>query len=124
MSQVVSDQGSTRVLPRTVPKQLTLEEEVLSLKALAPETLDQLPSLFAESVVASATKVLGETTGEAFIRCIGDGNLKDPSEVYDRLDSFLLGGSSEMKEAIVQAFRSRVHRLYKLTMQVAANQGE
>ena len=98
---------------------MTLEEEVLSLEQLAPHTLDQLPALFAESVVAVSTKVLGETTGEAFVRCIGDDKLRDPAEVYQRLDSFLLGGSGPIREAIMGEFRNRVHRLYRLTVQVA-----
>ena len=101
--------------------QMTLEEEVLSLKELAPYTLDQLPALFAESVVAVSTKVLGETTGEAFIRCIGDSKLSDPAEVYQKLDSFLLGGAGPIKEAIMEEFRNRVHRLYRLTVQVAVD---
>ena len=100
---------------------MTLEEEVLSLEQLAPHTLDQLPALFAESVVAVSTKVLGETTGEAFVRCIGDGKLRDPAEVYQRLDSFLLGGSGPIREAIMGEFRNRVHRLYRLTVQVAVD---
>ncbi len=122
MSQAVETRKVGRAqLRRPAVSQLSLEEEVFSLRTLAPETLNQLPTLFAESVVASAARVLGETTGEAFIRCIGDNRLKEPLEVYSRLDSFLLGGSEEMKKAIVQAFRNRVHRLYRLTLEVAAN---
>jgi len=98
---------------------LTLEEEILSLNEMAPEALAQLPELFAEAVVDSATKVLGEATGEAFIRHIGDRRLKDPNEVYSRLDSFLKEGSDAMKEAIKAAFRHRVHQIYKLTVEVA-----
>ena len=100
---------------------LTLEEEVFSLQVMAPEALRQLPELFAESVVDSATKVLGEATGEAFLRHIGDRRLSDPTEVYSRLDSYLMEGSEEMKKAIAEAFRRRVHGDYKLTMEVAAS---
>ena len=89
------------------------------MNALAPSTVSQLPVLFAESVVDSASKVLGEATGEALIRCIGDSKLKDPEMVYSRLDSFLLGGSETMKSAIIKAFRVKVHRLYKITVDVA-----
>ena len=105
---------------KLVVTQLTLEEEVFSLREVAPEALKQLPELFAESVVDSAIKVLGEATGEALVRCIGDGRLRDPNEVYSRLEHFLLGGSEEMKDAIIEAFKARVHRVYKLTMEVAA----
>ena len=105
---------------KLVVTQLTLEEEVFSLREVAPEALKQLPELFAESVVDSAIKVLGEATGEALVRCIGDSRLRDPNEVYSRLEHFLLGGSEEMKDAIIEAFKARVHRVYKLTMEVAA----
>ena len=120
MSQTVaaSKHRKTQKL-KTVQKAMTLEEEIMSLHALAPRTLNQLPGLFAESVVDSSNKVLGEATGEAFIRCIGDKNLNDPDHVYERLESFLQGGSDEMKKAIIGAFRARVHRLYKLTMDVS-----
>lgn len=99
---------------------LTLEEEIFSLREVAPEALRDLPELFAESVVDSAAKVLGEATGEALVRCIGDGRLRDPTEVYSRLESFLMGGSDEMKQAIIATFKGKVHRIYRLTMEVAA----
>lgn len=95
---------------------------MFSLRALAPEVLDQLPLLFAQSVVESATRILGETTGEALVRFIGDSKLRDPGQVYSCLDSFLFGGSDEMKKAIVMTFSDRVHRLYKVTVEVAALQ--
>ena len=120
MSHAISALRAGNAHAKFAPRKLTLEEEVFSLRELAPEALSQLPLLFAESVVASATQVLGEATGEALVRCIGDNRLKDPTEVYSRLDSFLMGGSDEMKEAIIQAFRSRVHRLYTLTVDVVA----
>lgn len=113
--------GAKGGLEKPAFTRMTLEEEVLSLKELAPYTLNQLPALYAESVVFAATKVLGETTGEAFIRCIGDSMLRDPAEVCQKLDSFLLGGSGPIKEAITDEFRNRVHRLYRLTVQVAVN---
>ncbi len=91
------------------------------MNVLAPESLSQLPRLFAESVVDAASKTLGESTGEAFIRCIGDSKLRDPDAVYSRLDSFLGSGSSDMKKAIVRTFSSKVHLLHKLTMQVATS---
>jgi hypothetical protein len=76
--------------------------------------------LFAESVVDASSKVLGEATGEALVRCIGDNKLRDPEQVYASLNSFLQGGSDEMRRAIVQSFRVRVHRVYRVTMELAA----
>ena len=109
---------------RSAHRPLTLEEEIFSLHSLAPATLSQLPALFAESVVDSATRVLGETTGEALVRCIGDSKLKEPEMVYERLDSFLQGGSDDMKKAIVQAFKEKVHRLYQITMDVSLTRAQ
>jgi hypothetical protein len=99
---------------------LTLEEEIFSLHSFAPEILAQLPRLFAESVVDASSKVVGDATGEALVRCIGDDRLRDPEQVYASLDSFLQGGSDEMRRAIVQSFSARVHRLYRITMELAA----
>ncbi len=141
-SQIVRDFGITRyILPfphvekmksvATVSKQrsalrkrsdnshLSLEEEVLSLHAIAPSTLSQLPVLFAESVVDSASKILGEATGEALLRYIGDSELRDPEAVYSRLNSFLRGGSDDMRRAIAKTFTSKVHTLYLITIEIA-----
>ena len=99
---------------------LSLEEEILSLHSFAPEVLVQLPRLFAESVVDASSRVLGEATGEALLRCIGDDKLKDPEQVYASLDFFLQSGSDEMRKAIIRSFHTRVNGLYKITMDFAA----
>ena len=120
MAQAVSETKRLQLqLPKPEDTKLTLEEEIFSLHALQPHILRQLRETFAESVVDSATKVLGESTGEAFIRCIGDEKLRDPEEVYASLDSFLHGGSEEMKHAIVATFTAKVHALYNLTREMA-----
>ena len=119
MSRVVASSMHKATRPRVNVKPLTLEEEVFSLRTLAPTSLAQLPDLFAKSVVDSASKVLGEETSEALIRCIGDARLRDPDLVYSCLDSFLLGGSEGFKQAIRLTFATRVHRLYKLTLDLA-----
>jgi hypothetical protein len=95
---------------------LSLEAEILSLHSLAPETVEQLPTLFSESVVKSCTVVLGEASGEALVRRIGDSRLQSPYQVYARIESFLSSGADILKEAIKNAFRERVHRLYKAAM--------
>lgn len=102
---------------------LTMEEEILSLHAFAPATLSRLPEIFAESVVDSSSRILGESTGEAFVRCIGDSKLSDPEKVYSSLDTFLQGGSADMKRAILKAFAAKVHTLYKLTLDIAEQNG-
>jgi hypothetical protein len=95
---------------------LTLESEIRSLHSLAPGSVAQLPTLFAESVVKSCTSVLGETSGEALVRRIGDQSIRSPVYAFRRIDSLLLGGSETLKRSIKSSFRARVHRLYKITM--------
>jgi len=95
---------------------LTLEAEIRSLHSLAPESVAQLPTLFAESVVKSCSSVLGETSGEAMVRRIGDQMIGSPDFAFHRIDSLLLGGSETLKRSIRSSFRARVHRLYKITM--------
>ena len=98
------------------PGGMSLEAEIRSLCTLEPENVRQLPLLFADSVVESCTTIAGMSTGEALIRRIGDGMLQDPEEVYGRIDTLLQGGSSTLRKAIEQRFRSKVHRLYRVSI--------
>jgi fructose/tagatose bisphosphate aldolase len=97
----------------------TLEEEIFTVNSLAPEMVARLPSLFSDSVVDSVTNILGESSGEALIRSIGEERLMSPEETYEKLDSVLHGGSEILKSAIREDFRVRVHRLYKMTLDMA-----
>jgi hypothetical protein len=103
----------------TEPTDQTLEEELFTLHTLTPGLVEKIPSLFSESVVTSVMGILGENPGEALIRGIGDESLVDPTEAYERLDSLLQGGSEILKAAIREEFRVKVHRLYKMTMDMA-----
>jgi hypothetical protein len=109
---------------RTVQIRLSLEEEIMSLDSIAPSCMTQLPQLFAESVVDAAARILGDATGEALVRCIGDSKLKDPDAVYESLDTFLHSGSADVKKVIRRAFTSKVHNLYKVTLGVAKNHSQ
>jgi hypothetical protein len=97
----------------------TLEEEIFIVNSLAPDMVARLPSLFSDSVVDSVTSILGESAGEALIRSIGEERLMSPEETYASLDSMLHGGSEILKSAIREDFRVRVHRLYKMTLDMA-----
>jgi hypothetical protein len=120
---VEATRGKKAQLPKQTQVRLTVEEEIFSLQELAPQALARLPEIFAESVVDSATKILGESTGEALIRCIGDSKLRDPDRVYARLDDFLHDGSDEIRKAIAKMFASKVHLLYKLSLDLARQDG-
>jgi len=98
----------------------TLEAEIRTLYSLTPENMKQLASLFAESVVESCSTMVGTSSGEALVRQIGDDGLRSPEHVYDRIDALLGGGSATLKRAIELRFRSKVHRLYKISMSLEA----
>ena len=95
---------------------MTLEAEIRSLYSLTPENMRQLASLFAESVVEACSTIVGTSSGEALVRRIGDSRLSSPEEVFRRIDALLGGGSNTLKKAIELRFRSKVHRLYRISM--------
>ncbi len=115
----VSKQKSA-IRAKSFRARLSLEEEILSLNSLAPRCLSQLPELFSESVVDAASRILGEATGEALVRCVGDSKLRDPDAVYDSLDSFLGGGAGDVKKVIQRVFAGKVHNLYRITLEVVS----
>ena len=88
--------------------------------SLAPEIVGQLPTLFAESVVESCSTIVGASSGEALVRSIGDERLGRPENAFRRIDLLLGGGSDELKKAIRVRFRSKVHRLYRISMSLEA----
>jgi hypothetical protein len=94
----------------------TLETEIRSLYSLTPEYMEQLRSLFAESVIESCSYIIGTSSGEALVRRIGDGRLPSPEEAFERIDALLGGGSDTLKRAIEFRFRSKVHTLYRISM--------
>lgn len=83
---------------------------------LAPEASSQLRSLFAQSVVESCWSIVGASTGEALVRRIGDRRLEDRQDAYEKIDTLLRGGSETLMRAVDQRFRSKVHRLYKVSL--------
>ena len=95
---------------------ITLEAEIRSLYSLKPESVKQLSTLFANAVVESCTSLTGVSTGEALLRRIGDEKLHSPEKTYKQIDKLLHGGSESLKAAIEQRFRSKVHRLYRMSM--------
>ena len=101
---------------------LSHEAEIRSLYSLAPENMRQLSKLFSESVVESCTAIAGSSSGEALVRRIGDERLLNPEETFSQIDALLGGGSDTLKRAIELKFRNKVHRLYKVTMNLKAGQ--
>ena len=81
--------------------------------------MEQLSKLFAESVIESCSTIAG-TSGEALVRRIGDERLLSPRNTFGRIDALLGGGSDALKRAIELKFRSKVHRLYKISISLEA----
>ena len=90
----------------------TIEEEILDLSLLLPDLNQRLPLLFADAALGTISKVLGESTGEALVRRIGDQYLGDPDQVYAGLDESLQSGAGFLKRAIQEDFRIKVHKLF------------
>ena len=97
----------------------TLDEEMFTVNSLAPDMLAQLPLLFSDSVVDSVTNILGENSGEALVRSIGEESLRNPEKTYERLDAMFHDGSEMLKAAIREDFRVRLHRLYMMVLDLA-----
>ena len=92
----------------------TMEEEIFGLNSMVPDLKEQLPRIFSDSVVTSVMSIMGDAAGEALIRHIGEDKLTKPTLVYDSLDSFLHEGSAVVKGAILEEFRVKIHKLYKV----------
>jgi len=99
---------------------LSHEAEIRSLYSLAPENMKQLSKLFAQSVIESCSTIAGTSSGEALVRRIGDEKLQSPGDTFSQIDALLGGGADTFKRAIELKFRSKVHRLYKISMSLEA----
>jgi hypothetical protein len=95
------------------PKRQTIEEELLTLQAIAPDMAEDLYSLFEEAVTDSLANILEESGARALVRLMGEANIESPSEVFAILDSIFHEGSSTLKSAITEEFRMNVHLLLK-----------
>ena len=98
-----------------LPKRHTVEEDLLSLQALAPDMAEDLHSLFKEAVTYSLVGILGANEARALVRQIAGTDLESPYAVFETLDSFLHGGSQTLRNAIVEEFRVNVHLLLEKT---------
>jgi hypothetical protein len=93
------------------PRRQTVEEELLTLRALAPDMIEDLHSLFKEAVTDSLAKILGEDEARTLVMLIAGTEFESPPVVFAALDSILREGSRILKDAIVEEFRTNVHLL-------------
>jgi len=94
-----------------LPKRQTLEEDLISIQALAPDMVEDLHSLFKEAVVNSLANTLGRNEARALMRLMTRTDFESPREVFEALDSIFYEGSQILRDAIVEEFRVNVHLL-------------
>jgi hypothetical protein len=94
-----------------LPKRQTLEEDLLSLQALAPDMVEDLHSLFKEAVIESLANNLGRNEARALMRLMARTDFENPPEVFEAFDSIFYEGSQILRDAIVEEFRVNVHLL-------------
>jgi hypothetical protein len=87
----------------------SLEEDVMALNSMAPDTLGDLRTIFKEATVDASANILDEPTAKALMFHIKDSNLETQHEIMAYLDSLLREGSGILKAAILAEFRVRVH---------------
>jgi len=93
------------------PRRQTLEEELFTLQALAPDTIEDLHRLFKKTVIDSLVSILGENGARAVVILTAGTNFESPSEVYAALDSIFQEGSQFLRRAIIKEFRTNLHLL-------------
>jgi hypothetical protein len=103
------------------PKRLTVEEELLTLQAIAPDMVEDLYSLFEQAVADSLANILEESGAKALVKLMEESNIESPPEVFATLDSIFHEGSKTLKSAITEEFHIGVHLLLeKLERSLAA----
>ncbi|MGD0396162.1 MAG: hypothetical protein ABSB26_04545 [Nitrososphaerales archaeon] len=93
------------------PRRQTIEEELLTLQALAPDTIEDLHPLFKAAVIDSLVSILGESGARAVVILMAGTNFESPSGVYAALDSIFQEGSRFLRRAIVEEFSVNLHLL-------------
>ena len=88
-----------------------MEEELLTLHALAPDMIEDLHPLFKEAVIDSLASILGENGARAVVILTAETDFESPSGVFAALDSIFQEGSQFLRRAIVEKFRANLHLL-------------
>lgn len=87
----------------------SLEEDIITLHSMAPDSTVELRSIFKEATLDASTNILDESTAQALMFHIREANLGSQYEIMAYLDSLLRDGSAIMKAAIMAEFRAKVH---------------
>jgi hypothetical protein len=96
---------------RDQPEALSVEEDLFTLNAMAPDVLDQVPSLFAETVRESLSYMLGAKESGGVLAWFRGDELASRAGVFDRLVSVYGQRASPIQKMIDRVFGMRVHEL-------------
>jgi len=89
----------------------TVEEDLLTLNAMAPDLLEHVPVLFEETVRGSLSYMLGAKASRSMLEWFRANELTDRSGVFARLTSVYGERASPLQNMIDRVFGMRVHEL-------------
>jgi hypothetical protein len=89
----------------------TVEEDLFSLNAIAPDLLEHVPALFEETVRGSLSYMLGARESKKLLDWFRADELRNRDGVFSRLASVYGERASPLQIMIDRAFGIRVHHL-------------
>lgn len=95
------------------PGMQTVEEDLLTLNAIAPDLLDHVPVLFEETVRGSLSYMLGAKESKNILDWFRTGELRNRQGVFSRLASVYGERASPIEKMIDRAFGIRIHDLLR-----------
>jgi hypothetical protein len=93
------------------PETLSVEEDLFTLKAIAPDLVEEVPVLFAETVRESLSYMLGTKESGGVLAWFRGNELASRADVFDRLASVYGTRASPIQKLIDRVFGIRVHSL-------------
>jgi len=88
-----------------------VEEDLLTLNVIAPDLLERVPVLFAETVRESLSYMLGTKESGNVLGWFRESELANRAGVFDRLVSVYGAKASPIQKVIDRVFGMRVHEL-------------
>jgi hypothetical protein len=92
----------------------SIEEDLFSLNAMAPDLLEHVPALFEETVRGSLNHTLGTRESGAVLAHLSASELASRQAVFARLASLYGEEASSLQKMIDRAFAIRVQDLLRL----------
>lgn len=93
-----------------------LEEEVFTLRTLAPEVIDRLPEIFEVAADDALENILGESGAAAVKVYIGKDNFRSPASLFEGLESLFHEGTEVLEKAITHEFSLKLHDQFQTAL--------